>query len=103
MPSEIDKLFELPFEKIKREREEQEKKILEKLDELKPVANRLFSTEDGRIYARAMIRACRLLEVERGILSAEQLQQLQAQKDFVNLFLTSLINREVFMDIIKGI
>jgi len=95
--------FELPFEKIRREREEQEKKLLEKLNELKPVANRLFATEDGRIYARAMIKSCRLLEVERGILKPDELQALQAQKDFVNLFLTSLINRDVFIDIIKGI
>lgn len=103
MSNNIEQLFELPFEKIKREREEQEKKLIEKMEELKPVANRLFSTEDGRIYARAMIKACRLLEVERGTLDDKQLQQLQANKDFVNLFLTRLINRDVFIDIIKGI
>ena len=95
--------MELPFEKIRREREEQEKKLLEKLNELKPVANRLFATEDGRVLARAMIKSCRLLEVERGVLKPEELNYLQAQKDFVNLFLTSLIDREVFINIIKGI
>lgn len=95
--------MELPFEKIRREREEQEKKLLEKLNELKPVANRLFATEDGQVLARAMIKSCRLLEVERGILEPKELNYLQAQKDFVNLFLTSLIDREVFINIIKGI
>lgn len=73
------------------------------VDELRPVANRIFSTEDGRKYARQMIRACHLLEVEPRTLPSESLQRLQAQKDFVNLFITRLIDREVFIGILKEI
>lgn len=88
------------YAKQQKEAEEVNKKVF---DELKAVANRLFSTEDGKIYARQMIRACRMLESEGQPLSPEVLQRLQAQKDFVNLFLTKLVDRKVFMSILEEI
>lgn len=45
-------------------REQAEKQIQEQFDRLKPAANRIFSTEDGKILARQMIKACHLLETE---------------------------------------
>lgn len=83
--------------------QEELKRALEFLNKLKPIANRLFSTEDGKKYARQMIKACHLLEVEPRALPAESLQRLQAQKDFVNLFITKLVDREVFISILKEI
>lgn len=80
--------------------EDTNKKIFE---ELKPVANRLFSTEDGRVYARQMIRAARILDVEAKALTSDDLQRLQAIKDFVNLFLTKLVDRKVFISILEEI
>lgn len=88
------------YVKQQKEAEEANKKVF---DELKAVANRLFSTEDGKIYARQMIRACRMLEAEGQALAPEALQRLQAQKDFVNLFLTKLVDRKVFMSILEEI
>ena len=88
------------YAKQQKEAEEANKKVF---DELKGVANRLFSTEDGKAYARQMIRACRMLEVEAQALTPEALQRLQAQKDFVNLFLTKLVDRKVFMGILEEI
>lgn len=88
------------YAKQQKEAEEANKKVF---DELKGVANRLFSTEDGKVYARQMIRACRMLEVEAQALTPEALQRLQAQKDFVNLFLTKLVDRKVFMGILEEI
>lgn len=88
------------YAKQQKEAEEANKKVF---DELKGVANRLFSTEDGKVYARQMIRACRMLEVEAQALTPEALQRLQAQKDFVNLFLTKLVDRKVFMSILEEI
>jgi hypothetical protein len=88
------------YTKQQKEAEEANKKVF---DELKGVANRLFSTEDGKVYARQMIRACRMLEVEAQALTPEALQRLQAQKDFVNLFLTKLVDRKVFMSILEEI
>lgn len=84
-------------------REQAEKQIQEQFDRLKPAANRIFSTEDGKILARQMIKACHLLETEPAALSPEALQRLQAQKDFVNLFVTKLVDRSVFIGIIEGI
>ena len=86
---------------LKEQQEAQNKALLEEYAKLKDVANRIFSTEDGKKYAVAMFKACHLLEAETKQLSGEQLQNLQAKKDFVNLFVTKLVNKEVFINIIK--
>lgn len=86
---------------LKEQQEAQNKALLEEYAKLKDVANRIFSTEDGKKYAVAMFKACHLLEAETKQLSNEQLQDLQAKKDFVNLFVTKLINKETFINIIK--
>jgi hypothetical protein len=86
---------------LKEQQEAQNKALLEEYAKLKDVANRIFSTEDGKKYAVAMFKACHLLEAETKQLSNEQLQNLQAKKDFVNLFVTKLVNKEVFINIIK--
>ena len=91
------------LEKMKERQQEQAEALKKTWDELRGVANRLLSTEDGKTYARQMIRACHLLEVEQKALSEVELQRLQAQKDFVNLFVTRLVDREVFINIIKEI
>lgn len=98
-----DNKIELAFEQYKAFQENQEKSALKTMEELKKVANRLFSTEDGLYYARQMIRSCRLLDTEPQTLSNEQLRALQAQKDFVNLFITKLVDRKVFINIIEGL
>lgn len=86
---------------LKEQQEAHNKALLEEYAKLKDVANRIFSTEDGKKYAVAMFKACHLLEAETKQLSNEQLQNLQAKKDFVNLFVTKLINKETFINIIK--
>lgn len=86
---------------FKEQQEAQQKALIEEYSKLKDVANRIFSTEDGKKYAVAMFKACHLLEAETKQLTNEQLQSLQAKKDFVNLFVTKLINKEVFINIIK--
>lgn len=91
------------LEKMRELQEQQAETLKKSMDELKIVANRLFSTEDGKKYAQQMIRACHLLEVEQKALSEADLRRLQAQKDFVNLFVTRLVDREVFINIIKEI
>ena len=86
---------------FKEQQEAQQKALLEEYGKLKDVANRIFSTEDGKKYAVAMFKACHLLEPETKVLSSEQAQVLQAKKDFVNLFVTKLINKDTFINIIK--
>lgn len=79
-----------------------EKKQQENLEQLKAVANRLFSSPDGIILARQMFKACKMFEVQ-GEVSIERLQYLAAWRDFVNLFVTNLVERPVLLDILdKG-
>lgn len=94
-----------PFDFIdyKKKQDEVNKKAQEEYAKLKVAANRLFSTDDGKRLARTMIRHCHLLEAEQKTLPSEDLQRLQAQKDFVNIFVTSLVDRTVFINIIEGI
>lgn len=96
-----DNLLTKDWLDFKQEQKAQQKALLEEYAKLKDVANRIFSTEDGKKYAVAMFKACHLLESETKQLTNEQLQRLQAQKDFVNLFVTKLINKDVFINIIK--
>ena len=91
------------WEKLIEQRKKEELAAAEFFKEIKPVANRVFSTEDGKALARQMIRACRMFSTEGRSLSAEDLQRLQAQKDFVNIFITSLVDRKVFLQIIEGL
>lgn len=91
------------YEKLIKEREQENLAAQKLMSELKSAANRIFSTEDGKTLARQMMRACRLLSAEGRSLTADELQRLQAQKDFVNLFITSLVDRKVFLNIIEGL
>lgn len=91
------------YEEYYKEQKEIEEANKKQFDELKGVANRLFSTEDGKKYARQMLKACRMFEVEAKALPPEVLQRIQANKDFVNLFLTKLVDRKVFISILEDI
>ena len=91
------------YEEYYAEQKAQEEANKKLFDELRGVANRLFSTEDGKAYARQMLKACRMFEVEAKALPPEVLQRIQANKDFVNLFLTKLVDRKVFISILEEI
>lgn len=95
--------IEQSFLEYTQKREEAEKKLKEDSDEQRAVANRLFSTEDGKAYARRMIRACQMLEAGNKALTPDELQRLRAEQDFVNRFITKSVDRNVFIEIIKGI
>lgn len=86
---------------------EQQRKAEEALkrdsDEQREIANRLFTTEDGKAYARRMIRACQMLEAGQKPMTSDELQRLKAQQDFVNRFITKSVDREVFIEILRGI
>ena len=82
----------------KKEFEEKQKVVAE---ELKVIANRFFSTEDGRKYANQLLTAVRYFDVLPSNLTDNDLRYVQAQRDFVNVFLISLIKKETLIDIIK--
>ena len=77
--------------------------LIKDSDEQRAIANRLFSTKDGKAYARRMLRACQMFEVGTKPLTAEELQRLRAVQDFVNRFITKSVDRKVFIEIIEGI
>lgn len=82
----------------KKEFEEKQKVVAE---ELKVIANRFFSTEEGRKYANQMLTAVRYFDVLPSNLSDNDLRYVQAQRDFVNVFLIGLIKKETLIDIMK--
>lgn len=82
----------------KKELEEKQKAVAE---ELKVIANRFFSTEEGRKYANQMLTAVRYFDVLPSNLSDNDLRYVQAQRDFVNVFLIGLIKKETLIDIMK--
>lgn len=82
-------------------KQELEKKQQAVAEELKVVANRFFSTEEGRRYANQMLTAVRYFDVLPSNLSDNDLRYVQAQRDFVNVFLIGLIKKETLIDIIK--
>lgn len=91
------------LEAYQAQQKEQEEATKKRIEELKAVANRLFSTEDGKVLARAMIRGCRMLETDNRTLSDDELRTLKAYQDFVNTFITKLVDRKVFMGILEEI
>jgi hypothetical protein len=72
------------------------------LDEGRAIANRLFSSEDGRKYARQMLKACHYNAIGRERLSDRELLYTIAQQDFVNAFLINLVDRDVLLDILDN-
>lgn len=72
------------------------------LDEGRAIANRLFSSEDGRKYARQMLKACHYNAMSRVKLSDRELLYTIAQQDFVNAFLINLVDRDVLLDILDN-
>lgn len=91
------------IEEYKKQIEKAKEELKKQQDELKRVANRLFSTEDGKVLARAMIRSCRMLEAGNDALPNDELQRLRANQDFVNTFITKLVDRKVFIGILEEI
>jgi hypothetical protein len=95
--------IEQSFLEYTEKRKEAEEALLKDSEEQRAIANRLFSTEDGKAYARRLIRACQMLEAGQKALPSDELQRLRAQQDFVNRFITKSVDRNVFIEIIKGI
>lgn len=87
------------LESLNKQNNEQMKKFL---DEAKAVANRLFSSEDGKKYARQMLKACHYNAISRVKLNDRELLYTVAQQDFVNAFLINLVDRDVLLDILDN-
>lgn len=87
---------------------EYQKKVAEEKDklnklavELRGVANSFYSTEGGKKLANQMLTAVKYFDAMPMSISGEDLRYLQAQRDFVNIFLIGLIDKPVLLDILK--
>lgn len=70
-------------------------------EELKGFANQFYSTEGGKKIANQMLTAVKYFDCLPATMGDNDLRYLQAQRDFVNIFLIGLIDKEVFLDILK--
>ena len=103
MDKQLSKMWKGTFEEYHQNIQKATEALKKQQEELKAVANRLFSTEDGKVLARAMIRTCRMLDADSSTLSDNELRSLKANQDFVNTFITKLVDRKVFMSILEEI
>jgi hypothetical protein len=85
--------------KDNKERTKQEQEALAK--EMRVYANRLFSSEDGRKFANQMLTAVRYFDCLPPNMSDSDLRYIQAQRDFVNVFLIGLVDKKILLDILK--
>lgn len=69
--------------------------------ELREIANSFYSTVGGKKLANQMLTAVKYFDSLPINISNENLRYLQAQRDFVNIFLISLIDKSVLLDILK--
>lgn len=77
---------------------EEQKKLAE---EMRTCANRFFSSEDGQKYANQMLTAVKYFDCLPSDLSDSSLRYIQAQRDFVNVFLIGLVDKKILLDILE--
>ena len=77
---------------------EEQKKLAE---EMRDCANKLFSSEIGQKYANQMLTAVKYFDCLPSDLSDSNLRYIQAQRDFVNVFLIGLIDKKFLLDILE--
>ncbi len=81
-------------EKIKQEQENL-------AQEMRVYANRLFTSDDGRKFANQMLTAVKYFDCLPAGLSDSDLRYIQAQRDFVSVFLIGLVEKKTLLDILK--
>ncbi len=74
-------------------------KAVDAINELKAVANRIFSTEDGKKFATVLFRTCRLFKDDDYRLSADIIRYYKAQQDLINRYITNLVDKDVLINI----
>ena len=87
--------------KYVKQQEELKKQQQALAKQMKAYANKLFSTEEGKKLANQMITAVKYFDCLPSNLSDNDLRYLQAQRDFVSVFLIGLIDKETLLNILK--
>lgn len=90
--------METNYKEYLKQKEDMARELSDLTKEMKVVANRIFTSPDGRRYARQMLKACDYFGNKRR--SADELQYITAQRDFVTTFLINLVKKETLLDIL---
>jgi hypothetical protein len=88
------------FDYIKQQ-EELRKKSEELAKEMRVYADKLFSSVEGRKLANQMITAVKYFDCLPANLSDNDLRYIQAQRDFVSVFLIGLIEKQTLIEILN--
>lgn len=75
--------------------------LLKDASMVQEAANILYKTAAGKIYAKAMLKACGMFAIDTYNMSNEQRLYRDAQRDFVKLFLTNLVDNSILLDILE--
>lgn len=91
----------MDYQNYKNKKDELRKESEALAKELRVCANRLFSTDDGKKIANQMITAVKYFDCLPSQLSNEDLRYIQAQRDFVSVFLIGLIEKKTLLSILE--
>lgn len=91
----------MDYKTYKANKEENIKALKDLYEELKPCANRVFSSPDGMKLANQMITAVKYFDCLPMGLKDEDLRYLQAQRDFVSVFLIGLVDKQTLLKILE--
>ncbi len=91
----------MTYEEYHKKVEIEKEKLIKLSSELKGVANSFFATEGGKKLANQMLTAVKYFDCLPASISDNDLRYLQAQRDFVSVFLIGLIDKPVLLDILK--
>lgn len=91
----------MEYHKFKADKEEQKKALRDLFNEIKPCANRVFSSPDGMKLANQMLTATKYFDCLPMGLKDEDLRYLQAQRDFVSVFLIGLVDKSTLLKILE--
>ena len=91
----------MDWQTYKDNKEQLLKKQRKLAEEMRACANRLFSSDDGRKLANQMLTAVNYFDCLPSNLSDNDLRYIQAQRDFVNVFLIGLVDKKILLDILE--
>lgn len=89
------------YYKYMKEQEELKKKQQALVQDMKVYANKLFSSVEGKKLANQMLTAVKYFDSLPTNMSDSDLRYIQAQRDFVSVFLIGLIEKQTLLDILK--
>lgn len=66
-------------------KQQQKEQVIENIEEWQKAANRLFTSDDGKLFAKYLIRFCQVFEVDNSANPAKLLEDNGKKKVYLNL------------------